>query len=231
MNAFSFAALGAVVLSAANGQSPASGDSSRSTSESTSEDRVSIRVYNLSGMPFGTMERALREVSRIFTQVDTNVHWELGDPEAEEAHSTDQSGPASFRDQHARSYLVVRIGRGLARNVPSASLGVSLPNAQYGVSATVFQERVESLCQTAGQDFAIILGHAIAHELGHVVLASHGHTPAGIMRARWGRADFDQAATGRLGFTAQQGVEIRDYVVRKSSQLKERAGTGEQLWD
>jgi hypothetical protein len=226
MKASLFAALASVILATANGQSQASRISSTSTSERTSEDRVAIHVYNLSGLPPATLDRALREVSRIFAQVDTDVHWELGEPEAEEAHSTDQSGPAAFRDQHVRSYLVVRIGRGLARNVPSASLGVSLPNAQYGVSATVFQERVESLCQTAGQDFAVILGHAIAHELGHVVLASHGHAPAGIMRARWRRADFDQAATGHLGFTSQQGVEIRDYVARKSSRLKELARAG-----
>lgn len=38
------------------------------------------------------------------------------------------------------------------------------------------------------------------------------------MRASWRRADFEQAATGHLGFTAQQGAEIRDYVSRKVSQ-------------
>jgi hypothetical protein len=228
MKALLFAALASVITATATGQSQAASSSSKGTSERTSEDRVSIHVYNLSGIPSVTLDRAFREVSRIFAQADTDVRWELGDPEAEEAHATDQSGPASFRDKHVRSYLVVRIGRGLARNVPSASLGMSLPYAQYGVSATVFEERVESLCQTAGQDFAIILGHAIAHELGHVVLASHGHAPAGIMRARWGRADFDQAATGQLGFTAHQGVEIRDYVARKSSQLKELYGSDQR---
>jgi hypothetical protein len=213
MKAFLFAALASVILATANGQSPTLGI----PSGRASERQLSVHVYNLSGLPSGTLDRALREVARIFAQVDANVHWELGEPEAEEAHSTDQSGPASFRDLHVRSYLVVRIGRGMTHNVPSA-LGVSLPHAQYGVSATVFQERVENLCQAAGQDFGVILGHAIAHELGHVVLASREHAPVGIMRARWGRADFGQAAIGNLGFTVQQGAEIRDYVSRRTLQ-------------
>jgi hypothetical protein len=154
----------------------------------------------------------------VFAQVGVNILWESGDSEAEEAHSTDQSAPASFRDHHVRSYLVVRIGRGMALHVPSGALGVSLPYAQFGVSATIFQERVENLSQVAGQDFAVVLGHVIAHELGHVALASHGHAPTGIMRASWRRADFEQAAIGHLGFTAQQGAEVCDYVLRKASQ-------------
>jgi hypothetical protein len=225
LKAFLLAALGSVILATANSQLPASGI----PSGSPSERQISLHLYNLSGIPAGTLDRALREVSRIFAHADVNVRWELGDPEAEEAHSTDQSGPASFRDQHVRSYLVVRIGRGMARSVPSVALGVSFPHAQYGVSATIFQERIENLCRTNGQDFAVILGHAIAHELGHVALASHGHAPVGIMRAAWGRADFDQASTGHLGFTAQQEREIRDYVSRKASQVGVLAGPRQEL--
>lgn len=32
---------------------------------------------------------------------------------------------------------------------------------------------------------ARVLGRALAHELGHYLLESKGHTPAGLMRARW----------------------------------------------
>ncbi len=72
------------------------------------------------------------------------------------------------------------------------------------------------MCQSAGHDLAVMLGHAIAHEIGHVTLASDGHAPNGIMRAHWGKADLDQAAIGQLGFTARQGAEIRDYASREA---------------
>ena len=224
MNRLCYAALASSILATANGQSP-----EYSISSGRAFDRqISVHLYNLSGIPAQTLDRAAGEASKVFAQAGVNILWEAGDPIAAEAHSTDQSAPASFRDRHVRSYLVVRIGRGMALHVPSAALGVSLPYAQFGASATIFQERVERLCAAAGQDFAVLLGHAIAHELGHVILASHGHAPIGIMRASWGKAEFQQAAAGLLGFTAQQGAEIRDYVSRRDSQalVAPRKGPG-----
>jgi hypothetical protein len=182
------------------------------------QERISVHLYNLSNIEPAMLDRATSEASRIFAQRGIDIDWQPGNADADEAHTTDQSGPAAFRDAHVRPYLVVRIGRGLAFHVPSSALGISLPHAQFGVSATVFQERVESMCQSAGQDLAVMLGHAIAHEIGHVTLASDAHAPNGIMRARWGKADLDQAAKGHLGFTAQQGAEIRDYASRKAAQ-------------
>ena len=181
------------------------------------QKRISVHLYNVSGPEPATLDRATREASRIFAQVDVDIDWQTGNPEADEAHTTDQSGPAAFRDAHVRPYLVVRIGRGLAFHVPPGELGISLPHTQFGVSATIFQERVESMCRCAGEDLAVMLGHAIAHEIGHVTLASDSHAPNGIMRARWGKADLDQAAKGSLSFTSQQGTEIRDYASRKAA--------------
>jgi hypothetical protein len=181
------------------------------------QHRISVHLYNLSGIPPETMDRATREATRIFAEANVSVLWTPGDPDNDEAHTTDQSGPAAFRDAHVRPYLVVRVGRGLAFQVPSAALGISLPHAQFGVSATIFQERVESVCRSAGQDFAIVLGHAIAHEMGHVVLASDAHAPSGIMRARWGKTELDEAAEGQLGFTAQQRAEIGEYASRAAA--------------
>jgi hypothetical protein len=212
MNAVWYAALAAGILATANGQSPSI------SSGRAFERQISVHLYNLSGIPAHTLDSATREASRAFAQAGVNILWEAGDPGAEEAHSTDQSAQASFRDRPVRSYLAVRIGRGMALHVSSSALGVSLPYAQFGVNATIFQERIENLCAATGQDFAVLLGHTIAHELGHVILASQDHAPAGIMRARWGKAEYAQAAVGHLGFTAQQGAEIRDYVFRQDSQ-------------
>lgn len=183
---------------------------SLAVSTANAQNRITVHLYNLSGMSNDTLHRSTREASRAFAQVNVIVDWEPGDPQAEEAHSTDQSGPNTY-EVRVRPYLVVRIGRGLAFHVPSGALGISLPNAQFGVSATIFQERVESLSESTGRDFALMLGYALAHELGHLTLASDAHAPTGIMRARWGRNEFDLAATGGLGFTPKQGNEIRAY--------------------
>jgi hypothetical protein len=184
---------------------------------------ISIHLYNLSGIPAGTLDRATREVCRIFAQQDVTINWTAGPPEAEEVHTTDQHGAAAFRDASVRPFLVVRVSRGLASKAPNGALGVSLPHSQFGISATIFQDRIEDLCHRTGWDFALLLGHVIAHEIGHVMLASNAHSPIGIMRARWGHDEFDLAAMGHLGFNPRQGAEIRAYASRVASRLKTEA--------
>lgn len=172
---------------------------------------ISVRVYNTSKIVPATLDRAMREASRIFGQAGVEIRWEEGDPNAQEAHETDQSAPTAFRDRHVRDYLVLRIGRGLAANTPKTALGISYPYAQLGASATVFEERIEDVCQTPGIDFAVVLGYAIAHELGHVVLVFNGHSSTGIMRARFGPTELRAAQLGILAFTPDQAIRMRRY--------------------
>ena len=89
--------------------------------------QISIHLYNLSGIPADTLDRATREVSRIFAQQDVTINWTAGAPKAEEVHTTGRDGAAAFRDAHVLPFLVVRVGRGLALKAPNGFLGVSLP--------------------------------------------------------------------------------------------------------
>jgi hypothetical protein len=61
---------------------------------------------------------------------------------------------------------------------------------------------------------AIILGHAMAHELGHLLLGTNSHSSDGLMRAQWNRGDLAEAARGNLLFSAQV-----TYSVKSSSRL------------
>jgi hypothetical protein len=90
-------------------------------------------------------------------------------------------------------------------------MGMSLPDAQSGVSSTIFEDRIENLCASGGLDLAVVLGHVIAHELGHVLLESSEHARTGIMQAYWHKKDFDQAAMGLLRFSEPQGAAIRNH--------------------
>ena len=56
---------------------------------------------------------------------------------------------------------------------------------------------------------AQILGHAIAHELGHLLLNQQVHSPHGIMRGEWSFVDFREMTSGMLLFTPEQAEYLR----------------------
>jgi hypothetical protein len=65
-----------------------------------------------------------------------------------------------------------------------------------------------------------VLGHAIAHELGHLLLNQQGHSSVGIMRGKWGYGEMRDASRGELLFTPQQAGTIQIEVRRREIQLE-----------
>jgi hypothetical protein len=57
-----------------------------------------------------------------------------------------------------------------------------------------------------------VLGYAIAHEVGHLLLNQQVHSPHGIMRGEWSFLDFRDMACGMLLFTPQQAEFLRSDV-------------------
>ena len=58
-------------------------------------------------------------------------------------------------------------------------------------------------------DASQLLGHVMAHELGHLLLPHGAHSVAGVMRPEWDRAQVQAAAEGLLTFTPDQADLIR----------------------
>ena len=54
-----------------------------------------------------------------------------------------------------------------------------------------------------------MLACAIAHELGHLLLPTAGHSDLGLMRAWWDRDDFGRAERGQLRFSAEEAALLR----------------------
>ena len=87
----------------------------------------------------------------------------------------------------------------------SSTLGIAAqPERGTPASASVFYDRVEQLAKGGTASVPVVLGHAGAHEIGHLLLGSNSHTPQGLMRARWSRQDLQNASIGNLLFTSEQ---------------------------
>jgi hypothetical protein len=60
-----------------------------------------------------------------------------------------------------------------------------------------------------------ILGHALAHEIGHLLLGSTAHDPTGIMHTDWSREDLHQMSWQYPFFSMQQAEVLRAEVLRR----------------
>jgi len=70
------------------------------------------------------------------------------------------------------------------------------------------------MAESSGVPAGILLGHAMAHELGHLLLQSMEHSRTGIMRSRWGKEELLRAESGRLLFTAEQATAMTERLMK-----------------
>jgi len=74
---------------------------------------------------------------------------------------------------------------------------------------SIFYHRVEAIAKKAGLSRAVILGHILAHEIGHLLLGRDSHSPSGIMHVPWLTEELRLATQGSLLFTLRQAKRMR----------------------
>jgi hypothetical protein len=90
-------------------------------------------------------------------------------------------------------------------------LGYALVDSRAGAGklATIFADRVQWLADQAGVDPLRLVGFAVVHELGHLLLGTGSHGGSGLMRAVWSRADLQRGRSGDWLFAPSEAARIR----------------------
>lgn len=81
-----------------------------------------------------------------------------------------------------------------------------------GKVAYAFYDKIQQFAQRKQVNAAKLLGHVIAHEVGHLLLGYGSHSSGGIMRAEWDSTGLQDLRTSRLTFTTQQMTVIQNRV-------------------
>jgi hypothetical protein len=208
------------ILSAASVQLYAAGRPSNGAERHS----VAIHVYDLAGVSARDLHEATDEAGRILATAGVEAVWQFGDADAPEAHQVDSHAAtpgAQNQPRDTRGYLVLRMVRDFPERALPGALGISFPDALAGVHATIFYDRIERVSKTGDVTLSAMLGHAMAHELGHVLLGNTEHSPAGIMKARWGKADYQRASMGLMTFNSLERDAIQKRAeVRSSAQTQ-----------
>ena len=194
-------------------------------SEGGSDLTMTVRVYDYAVVSRATLARAEEEASRIFRDVGVEMVW-LDCPESEGT----AKNPACKPPLGATGIDLRILDTAMAARFKSGreQMGFALQSAgtESASAAWVFYHRVEQLAEYRVADRGQILGHAIAHEVGHLLLAPGHHLDRGVMRANWDRGYLRDAARGQLLFTREQAEFIRAEVGGRMEQQKARQSSG-----
>jgi hypothetical protein len=90
------------------------------------------------------------------------------------------------------------------------------PDSEPGCVANIFYAKIDEVAWRAGGRSARILGHTMAHELGHLLLGANAHSPSGIMRGDWSPEDLMFMRSGELTFTLLQSDQILNSLLRRA---------------
>jgi hypothetical protein len=81
----------------------------------------------------------------------------------------------------------------------------------------VYVDRVKSVARGAGTDARRVLGLAMAHEIGHVLLNSNTHAPTGLMRANWSRNEMRRNDAAAWRFLDIEATHVRCAALERHS--------------
>ena len=148
---------------------------------------VLVRIYDTGAASSSTRATAIRTAAAIFAEARIPVNW---------LDCSDASAPRLCAQPQRTGDLIVRIMPTLAPRKGSSEsefqLGVAVinPHTRSGEMATVYYDQARAVARRAGVDCGELLGKALAHELGHLLLKEMGHSRTGLMRAVWTDAEL-----------------------------------------
>jgi hypothetical protein len=183
----------------------------RSFNPATADLKVHVLIYNYASVTPEKLQKAQEGASTIFRKAGVEVVW------IENTALRKGPGAPTLEEMD----LILRILPQARTTLASRSaLGEALPChlEKDGCIASVFFNRVKEFTDRIGISLHLVLGHAMAHELGHLLLGSNSHSSWGLMRAVWSPRDMQRAAKGDLLFTSEQAEVIGPKVLAQIQQ-------------
>ena len=167
--------------------------------------RVAVHVYTQVDLGADDERIALDVAKDVFATASVDVAWTL-------------CAPGICLEPSAEA-LKLRIMSSTDRGEPySGVLGHAMIDSRThaGVLATVFIDRTRRLASDLRIDYRVLLGRAIAHELGHLLLGTSTHG-IGLMREVWSHDELLGARRDDWVLTPLDAAIIRTQLTRSRS--------------
>jgi hypothetical protein len=163
-----------------------------------------VRVYDFSSLDNPVRNSAVDEARAIVADAGVPADWH-------DCSHLDACAPEP-------GDLIIRVSRETGQTAAGwhRALGFSVvdPAAGGGTLATIYINRVEDSARHAGADLALLLGRAIGHEVGHLILRTNEHGERGLMRAVWTEQEMARNARDDWVFGSPEQRQLRTTLQR-----------------
>lgn len=165
--------------------------------------RLQLQVSARADVPAPTLKRAQQQVLWLFARIDVAVDWIGCGLDRRAAAAAAPGAPLTIGVA-----VMSRESAAFRSSIPPEVMGAVVRDNQGHATAWVLFERIERASDRFALDSGLVLGQAMAHEIGHLLLPRGTHGPAGIMRASWRMEDMRDGVQGQLGFSEAEAALI-----------------------
>lgn len=96
-----------------------------------------------------------------------------------------------------------------ASGLKTACLGYAIvPRGDFGTLAAVFVDKARRMAEKALASRSAVLGHAIAHEIAHLLIGIAEHSPRGLMQPLWSRSELLRATASPMVLNSLEELAI-----------------------
>jgi hypothetical protein len=174
---------------------------------------VAVRTFNYAAVPAGQLAAARLEAAHIFRSAGISIEWI-------DCRVPGGDGGATCTEPllPGRDLMLRVVDRAPAHGERIVALGESMLDREQrgGVLMTVDLFPVRSVAGRASTSIWTLLGRAIAHEIGHLLLGSGEHPRLGLMRALWSHDELRGLKPAHWGFSAHEAARMRETLRAKS---------------
>lgn len=166
------------------------------------ESHITVRVFDYVHLPSAEHAELQSNAKRILGQAGVAIDF-VGcfnagvEPGAEACHA-----PVSPVDFNLRILQPRHAMKG-------EQLGYAAMSPDGGAFITVFIDPAKRKARVAELSNGVLLGHAVAHEIGHLLLGPNSHSSSGIMRPVMRESDEESMARGFLLFSTDQARRMQ----------------------
>ena len=165
-----------------------------------------VSVYDYAKVSPELLAAAEMQVHRIFRQAGVETVWRNCSDRSENIQ------PAGCHVIGSTYFVLKILPRAMGAQVRDRTdvLGTAtLDEKGLGYYGYVFYDRIQRMSEER-RLASTLLGHVLAHEIGHLLLRSNSHSISGIMSGRWAGGELRTISEGAMFFMPHESKVLRD---------------------